>query len=154
MKTFRFRLQAFMDLREKAEQQAKITLGAITGQCQEIDSRIELLGKEKIRLQNQGTKTEELYQDLDLKRRYFMRLDKVIEDLLEERAKCEIARIQARDQYQQKKQELDILVKLKEQKLKEFRKDYLQQEQHQLDEIGTSKYLESRKEVFVEEGGS
>jgi flagellar export protein FliJ len=154
MKIFRFRLQTFMDLRAKAEQQAKINLGAITGKCQEIDTRIELLGKEKIRLQHEATQSDELFRDLDMRRRYFMRLDKVIEDLLKERAQCEIVRLKAMDVYQQKKKEFDILEKLKEEKYKEFRKESLLQEQHQLDEIGISRYLDARETILVEEGGS
>ena len=138
MKSFAFNLEKILDLKEYNEDEAKIELGRAIGILTDLENRILVLGRERIRAAaaqfSPGNNAALIQQYMF----YIIRLDNTKERLVKEAALAEIKVEEARQAYIEASRERNVLDKLKEKRQKEYKKEMLIAETKILDEIPAS----------------
>ncbi|MDR0597982.1 MAG: flagellar export protein FliJ [Treponema sp.] len=122
MKRFRFALQRVLELRENAEQEAKIALGRAVGELTLIEQRIASVTGERSRAMEQRFASDNSLTDMQHYERYITRLDQTRDKLLMDAARAELAVAEKRDAFLDASRERKAVDKLKERRVGEYKK--------------------------------
>ena len=142
MKNFVFSLQKVLDLREFEEEKAKLELGKAVAEMERIK---KLLAENAQNRVNAGYSRRDVSDVLSLQQieNYILGLDLKKEKLLEELASAELIFEKKRDLFTEAMQAREVLTKLKDKQLSEYKKEALKQEENALDDITNGKVANS-----------
>lgn len=142
MKKFVFSLQKILDLREFEEEKAKLELGKAVAEMERIK---KLLAENAQNRVNAGYSRRDVSDVLSLQQieNYILGLDLKKERLLEELASAELIFEKKRDLFTEAMQAREVLTKLKDKQLSEYKKEALKQEENALDDITNGKVANS-----------
>lgn len=139
MKKFNFSLQNILNLREFEEKQSQIDLGKAISECTRLKNELEQVAQDYIKANNNRT-SEKSIEGLIIIDNYCNRLNLLKEELLEQIATAELIVQQKQEIYAEKLKNRKVLTKLKEKKYSQWKKEYLHEEEIQIDDIVTSKF--------------
>lgn len=139
MKKFNFSLQNILNLREFEEKQSQIDLGKAISECTRLKNELEQVAQDYIKANNNRT-SEKSIEELIIIDNYCNRLNLLKEELLEQIATAELIVQQKQEIYAEKLKNRKVLTKLKEKKYSQWKKEYLHEEEIQIDDIVTSKF--------------
>ncbi|MDO5774683.1 MAG: flagellar export protein FliJ [Spirochaetales bacterium] len=138
MKKFAFSMQKILDLRIFEQRQAEMELGKANAEVARIQGELESIAKRKVStIKNFDTNTDFLIQ-AEIQSFFFM-LEQKKEKFLEELAAAQIAADEKREVVRQAMQKVKVLEKLKENKLRQWKKDSLKAEELAADDIVTAR---------------
>ena len=142
MKKFVFSLQKVLDLREFEEEKAKLELGKAVAEMERIKKLLEENAQNRV---NAGYSRRDVSDVLSLQQieNYILGLDLKKEKLLEELASAELIFEKKRDLFTEAMQAREVLTKLKDKQLSEYKKEALKQEENALDDITNGKVANS-----------
>ncbi len=142
MKKFVFPLQKILDLREFEEEKAKLELGKAVAEMERIK---KLLAENAQNRVNAGYSRQDVSDIISLQtiENYILGLDIKKEKLLEDLAVAELIFEKKRDLFTEAMQAREVLTKLKDKQLTEYKKDALKQEENALDDITNGKVANS-----------
>jgi len=146
MRRFRFRLQPILHLREYEEQEKKLALGTVTGECSRLRDQISSRDHERRRALREIP--SENLADISYRvtlEEYTRRLQIEQERIGGVLEKREAQRILAAQDYGTARQKAEVLRKLREHREDAFRRDQLRAQQIVLDE--TARNIHLQKEV-------
>jgi flagellar FliJ protein len=129
MKRFHFALQRVLELREYAEQEAKIALGRAVGELTLIEGRIASITEDRSRAMGERFAPGNSFTDIQTYERYIIRLDQTRDRLFMEAVQAELVVAERRDAFLEASRERKALDKLKERRLGEYKK-YAQAEEY------------------------
>jgi flagellar FliJ protein len=140
MKRFAFQFEKLLRVREFAENTAKEELGRRIGALNEIESRIAENELRRTGAAEKRFAKDNSILDMDTYTFYIMRLDnekiKLLEDAEEQNKKVE----EARARYIEASREKKIIDKLKEKRLKEYKKETQKSEEAETDALSSRKH--------------
>ena len=139
MKPFTFGLEKVLNLKIYYEDEAKIELGRATGVLAELESRLFAVGRERIKAQEAQFAPENSADEIRQYTFYLIRLDNMTEQLLREIAAAELKVEEARQAFLEASRERKVFDKLKDKRLKEYRKIKLTEETKVLDDISSGR---------------
>ena len=142
MKKFVFSLQKVLDLREFEEEKAKLELGKAVAEMERIKKLLVENAQNRV---NAGYSRRDVSDVLSLQQieNYILGLDLKKEKLLEELASAELIFEKKRDLFTEAMQAREVLTKLKDKQLSEYKKEALKQEENALDDITNGKVANS-----------
>jgi flagellar FliJ protein len=129
MKRFHFALQRVLELREYAEQEAKIELGRAVGELTLIEQRIASTTEERGRAMGARFAPGNSFADMEQYERYITRLEQTRDRLLMDAARAELVVAEKRDAFMEASRERKALDKLRERRLGDYKK-YAQAEEY------------------------
>jgi flagellar FliJ protein len=129
MKRFNFALQRVLQLREQAEQEAKIALGRAVGELTLIEQRAASVAEERSRAAGERFAPGNSFADIQNYESYITRLDQTRDRLLMDAARAELVVAEKRDAFMEASRERKVLDKLRERRLREYKK-YVQGEEY------------------------
>ncbi|MCR5080926.1 MAG: flagellar export protein FliJ [Treponema sp.] len=137
MKKFKFSMEKILELRRFEQSQAEAELGKVNAQIAQIQQKLEAIAVKKI------SSTKEFNTDSNIMvmnqlQNYFYMLDQKKEECLEEMAKLELVAEEKREVVRKCMQNVKVLEKLKENKLKEWHKEFQKQEENVMDDVVTA----------------
>jgi len=135
MKAFSYSLEKILKLRKHYEDEAKIELGRAISLLAEIEQKITALVGEIARAQASQFDSKNTATQMQQYMFYLIRLNSTKEQLLAEAAQAELKVEQAREAFLEASRERQVLDKLKEKRLKEYRKMAFVEETKALDDI-------------------
>jgi flagellar FliJ protein len=135
MKRFRFGLQKVLELREYAEEEAKIELGRAVSALNLIEQRIAALAEERALAAQERFAPSRTFTEIQSYERYIYRLDRTRDKLLMDAARAELEVEEKRDIYLETSRERKVLDKIKDRRSGEYRKFALKEENKELDEV-------------------
>ncbi|MBE6344539.1 MAG: flagellar export protein FliJ [Spirochaetaceae bacterium] len=138
MKKFDFSMQKILNLREFQEEQAKIELGKALSETNRIQSELEQIAVERVRIVQLCSETS--VDQLIINERYIKRLDISRDRLLEELAAAELVVQEKRGIFAEAMKNRKVLTNLKEKKFKAYKKDAQLADDNVLDDIATSRF--------------
>ena len=139
MKRFSFSLQKILDIREFAERQAQIELGRAVAEVNRINSDLEAVAQEKLRMIH--LKQQEMtLNDFVVRENYMKRLELTKERLLEELAAAQLVVDEKREIFAEALKQRKILSNLREKQLVQYRKAVLVAEDNAVDDMVTSRF--------------
>ena len=134
MKKFNFNLEKILKLREHNENEAKIMLGRSLSILHELENKLMLLAKELSRAGEEQFSSGNNVNIMQQYMFYLLRLENSKEILLEECANAELEVEKARNIYIEASRERKVLDKLKEKRIKEYKKEVQREENLLLDD--------------------
>ena len=140
MKKFEFKLQKVLDLREFEKKQAQIELGKVTARVNEIQEKLNAIASQKINVSSQ-MKDLSGFDNYYNCQQYFIFLDNKKEEFLQEMAKAELVVEEKRKVFMEASTNVKVLEKLKEKKLSDWKKEKNREEDREMEELISSKYL-------------
>jgi len=138
MKPFVFNLEKVLGLRKYREEETKIELGKAIGVLSDLEGRIRIIGRERVRAAEAQFSPENSASQIQQYMFYLLRLDNTKEELLKEAALAELKVEEAREVFLEASRERKVLDKLKEKRQKEYRKQMFAEETRILDDISGS----------------
>jgi flagellar FliJ protein len=129
MKRFYFALQRVLELREYAEQEAKVALGRAVGELTMIEQRIASISNERLLAAEKRFAPENSFGEVRNYEWYITRLDRTRDKLLLDAARAELIVAEKRDAFLEASRERKALDKLRERRLGEYKK-YVQAEDY------------------------
>ena len=147
MKKFVFSLQKVLDLREFEEEKAKLELGKAVAEMERIKKMLAENAQNRV---NAGYSRQDVSDIISLQNieNYILGLDIKKEKLLEDLAVAELIFEKKRDLFTEAMQAREVLTKLKDKQLAEYKKDALKQEENALDDITNGKVANSLSTTF------
>ena len=145
MKSFAFDQEMVLKLRKFYEDEARIELGRAVGVLSELETKLYVLGQERIRAQAAQFDPANSAGDMQQYMLYLIRLDNKKELLLKEAAIAELKVEETREAFLEASRERKIMDKLKEKRLQEYRKLILITEGKELDEVSASAQIRLEK---------
>lgn len=139
MKKFVFSLQKVLDLREFEEEKAKLELGKAVAEVERIKRLLSENAKKRVESNRARKDTSDIFVLQNIEN-YIIGLDFKKEKLLEELAVAEIVFEEKRDLFSKAMQDREVISKLKEKQLAEYKKQILREEENILDDISNGKY--------------
>jgi flagellar FliJ protein len=137
MKRFHFVLQRVLQLREQAEQEAKIALGRAVGELTLIEQRIASVSEERFRAAGERFAPGNSFADIQSYEAYITRLDQTRDRLLMDATRAELVVAEMRDAFMEAARERKVLDKLRERRFAEYKK-YAQAEDYKEADEGAS----------------
>jgi len=134
LKKFNFNLEKILKLREHNENEAKIMLGRSLSILHELENKLMLLAKELSRAGEEQFSSGNNVNIMQQYMFYLLRLENSKEILLEECANAELEVEKARNIYIEASRERKVLDKLKEKRIKEYKKEVQREENLLLDD--------------------
>ena len=131
-------MQKILNLREFQEEQAKIELGKALSETNRIQSELEQIAVERVRIVQLCSETS--VDQLIINERYIKRLDISRDRLLEELAVAELVVQEKRGIFAEAMKNRKVLTNLKEKKFKAYKKDAQLADDNVLDDIATSRF--------------
>lgn len=130
-------MEKILELRRFEQSQAEAELGKVNAQIAQIQQKLEAIAVKKI------SSTKEFNTDSNIMvmnqlQNYFYMLDQKKEESLEEMAKLELVAEEKREAVRKCMQNVKVLEKLKENKLKEWHKEFQKQEENVMDDVVTA----------------
>ena len=140
MKKFVFSLQKVLELREYEEDKAKLELGKAVAEVERLKRLLEENARNRIAANQSRKDTNDISVLLSIEH-YIIGLDAKKEKLLEELTMAQMVFEEKRDLYTKAMQDREVLSKLKEKQLSEYKKEVLKEEENALDDIVKNKEL-------------
>jgi flagellar FliJ protein len=137
MKKFSFNLQKVLQLRKFKEEECKIELGQAVSNLNMIENDIK---KTAVKRQNAASQRFNTTREIGAWDNYILRLDQEAERLMEKAVQAEIIVEEKRDLYNEAYKDLKSLEKLKEKREKEYRKETLDYQMAEIDDLTASRY--------------
>jgi flagellar FliJ protein len=134
MKRFHFALQRVLELREYAEQEAKIALGRAVGELTMIERRIAAVAAERLAAAEKRFSPENSFTEVQNYEWYITRLDQDRDKLLMDEARAQLIVAEKRDIFMEASRERKALDKLRERRLGEYKKYAQDQDYKEADE--------------------
>lgn len=138
MKKFVFSLQKVLELREYEEDKAKLELGKAVAEVERLKRLLEENARNRIAANQSRKDTTDISVLLSIEN-YIIGLDAKKEKLLEELTMAQMVFEEKRDLYTKAMQDREVLSKLKEKQLSEYKKEVLKEEENALDDIVKNK---------------
>ena len=142
MKKFVFSLQKVLDLREFEEEKAKLELGKAVAEVERIKKLLAEIAQKRVNANLSRKETNDIYVLQNIEN-FIIGLDSKKEKLLEELTAAEIIFEEKRDLFAKAMQAREVLSKLKENQLAEYKKQALKEEENTLDDITNGKISNS-----------
>lgn len=139
MKRFSFSLQKILDIREFAERQAQIELGRAVAEVNRINSDLEAVAQEKIRMIHQKQQ-EMTLNDFVVRENYMKRLELTKERLLEDLAAAQLVVDEKREIFAEALKQRKILSNLRDKQYAQYKKDALVAEDNAVDDMVTASH--------------
>ena len=139
MKRFSFSLQKILDIREFAERQAQIELGRAVAEVNRINSDLEAVAQEKIRMIHQKQQ-EMTLNDFVVRENYMKRLELTKERLLEDLAAAQLVVDEKREIFAEALKQRKILSNLRDKQYAQYKKDALVAEDNAVDDMVTARH--------------
>ena len=139
MKRFSFSLQKILDIREFAERQAQIELGRAVAEVNRINSDLEAVAQEKIRMIHQKPQ-EMTLNDFVVRENYMKRLELTKERLLEDLAAAQLVVDEKREIFAEALKQRKILSNLRDKQYAQYKKDALLAEDNAVDDMVTARH--------------
>ena len=139
MKRFSFSLQKILDIREFAERQAQIELGRAVAEVNRINSDLEAVAQEKLRMIHQK-RQEMTLNDFVVRENYMKRLELTKERLLEELAAAQLVVDEKRELFAEALKQRKILSNLRDKQYAQYKKDALVAEDNAVDDMVTARH--------------
>lgn len=143
MKRFAFRLQRVLDLRARAEDEAKQELAKAVGVLVGIEQRLKETAEEIVRAAKDRFKGGRSVAELRASELYLVRLEKTKQSLLEAAAKAELEVQRRREVFVEASRERKVIEKVQDKKKAEHKKAAEKEEAQRLDEIAGNAYIRS-----------
>ena len=121
MKSFNFKLEKILKLREYRERETELELGKAVGVLSALELRIKNIAQEKV-LAVENRFSGQSFNEMRSYEFYILRLDKTRDTLLEAAARAELEVEQARKIYLEASRDRKVISKLKERQEKEHRR--------------------------------
>lgn len=134
MKKFVFSLQKVLELREYEEDKAKLELGKAVAELERIKRLLEENARNRVAANQSRKDTTDVIVLMNIEN-YIIGLDAKKEKLLEELTMAQMFFEEKRDLYTKAMQDREVLSKLKEKQLSEYKKEVLKEEENALDDI-------------------
>jgi flagellar FliJ protein len=128
-----------LELREYAEQEAKIELGRAVGELTLIEQRIASVAEERRRAAGERFAAGNSFTEIQNYEWYITRLDQTRDQLLMDAARAELAVAEKRDVFMEASRERKALDKLRERRLGEYKKYVQEEDQKEADESSRQK---------------
>lgn len=138
MKKFVFSLQKVLELREYEEDKAKLELGKAVAEVERIKRLLEENARNRVSANQSRKDTTDVIILMNIEN-YIIGLDAKKEKLLEELTMAQMFFEEKRDLYTKAMQDREVLSKLKEKQLSEYKKEVLKEEENVLDDIVKNK---------------
>ena len=138
MKKFVFSLQKVLELREYEEDKAKLELGKAVAEVERIKRLLEENARNRVAANQSRKDTNDVIILMNIEN-YIIGLDAKKEKLLEELTMAQMFFEEKRDLYTKAMQDREVLSKLKEKQLSEYKKEVLKEEENALDDIVKNK---------------
>lgn len=139
MKKFVFSMQKILDLREFEQKQAEAELGRANAEVARIQGELDSIAKKRVSVVKNFDEEPEFGVVAGIQNYFFM-LDQKKEKFLDEMVQAQMVAEEKREIVRQAMQKVKILEKLKESKLREWKKESLRQEELASDDIVTAKF--------------
>jgi len=138
VRRFKFNLEKILQLRKFKEEEAKIALGHAISVLNAIENQIK-----ETALKQHHAATERFNNPLEMASwdTYILRLEQEAEKLAEQAARQEIVVEEKRNLYLEAQKDLKALEKLKEKQQKEYRKEMLNYQMNQVDELTAARRI-------------
>jgi len=137
MKRFTFKLEKVMQWRKFKEEECKIELGKAVSNLNMIENDIKITA---VKRQSAASQRFNATNDIGAWNNYIIRLDQETERLMEKAAQAEIIVEEKRALYLEASKDLKALEKLKEKQEKEHRKEMLDYQMAEIDDLTASRY--------------
>ena len=134
MKKFVFSLQKVLELREYEEDKAKLELGKAVAELERIKRLLQEVAQNRVAANQSRKDTTDVIILMNIEN-YIIGLDAKKEKLLEELTMAQMFFEEKRDLYTKAMQDREVLSKLKEKQLSEYKKEVLKEEENALDDI-------------------
>jgi flagellar FliJ protein len=134
MRRFKFSLQRVLELREHAEQQAKIELGRAVGVLNMIEAQIAQVAADRLQAAGERFAPGNGLAEMQSYDRYITRLDQKRDQLLLDAARAELVVAEKRDLFLEASRERKVLDKIKERRQGEYRKEAQAEEYKEADD--------------------
>ena len=134
MKKFVFSLQKVLELREYEEDKAKLELGKAVAEVERLKRLLEENARNRVAANQSRKDTNDVIVLMNIEN-YIIGLDAKKEKLLEELTMAQMFFEEKRDLYTKAMQDREVLSKLKEKQLSEYKKEVLKEEENALDDI-------------------
>jgi len=138
MRRFKFSLEKVLKLREFKEEEAKLALGQAISVLNKIENDIKqtALKRHAASTQRFANPGEILMWDM-----YILRLEQETERLLKQAAQAQIVVEEKRALYLEAQKDLKAMENLKEKRQKEYRKEMLNYQMNEVDDITSSRMV-------------
>ncbi|MDR2951738.1 MAG: flagellar export protein FliJ [Treponema sp.] len=136
MKRFRFSLDKVLKLRKYSEDEAKIALGQAVGILAAIENDIK---ENSIRRHNAALERFSDIGQIAWWDNYISRLDQMADKLAEDAARAQLVAEEKRVLYLEASRERKAIDKLKEKRQKEYRKETLDSQMSEMDDLTASR---------------
>jgi len=137
MKRFTFRLEKILQLRKFKEDECKLALGQAISVLNKIENDIKITAVKKVDAAKQRFVSPMEMSSWDL---YILRLEQETEKLMKQAAQAELVVEEKRAQYIEAQKDLKAIEKLKEKREKEYRKDIMNYQMAEVDEMTAARY--------------
>ena len=134
MKKFVFSLQKVLELREYEEDKAKLELGKAVAELERVKRLLQKVAQNRVKANLSRKDTTDVIVLMNIEN-YIIGLDAKKEKLLEELTMAQMFFEEKRDLYTKAMQDREVLSKLKEKQLSEYKKEVLKEEENALDDI-------------------
>jgi len=131
-------MQKVLDLREFEKKQAEAELSKALAEENRIEDTLKMVATQKAQTVSASNDMKDI-SSLYGANQFMRLLEQRKEMLLEELTQAKMITEQKREVMRDAMQKVKVLEKLKESRLKEWKKEYLREEENNIDEIVTSK---------------
>jgi len=138
MKRFKFGLEKVMQLRKFREEECKLALGQAVSMLNKIENEIK---ETAVKRHNAALQRFVDIGETGAWENYIIRLDQEALRLTEKAAQAEIVVEEKRELYLEAQKDLKIIEKLKEKKQKEYRREMLNYEMTEIDNLTAARYM-------------
>jgi len=138
MKRFKFNLEKILQLRAFKEEECKLALGQAISVLNMIENKIK---QTAIKRHSAASERFNSPGDMACWDLYIMRLEQEAEKLSQEAAKAEIVVEEKRELYLEASKDLKAMEKLKEKQQKEYRKETLNSQMNEIDDITSARLI-------------
>ena len=137
MRRFKFNLEKILQLRKFKEEEAKLALGQAVSFLNKIENDIK---ETAVKRHNAASQRFAETGQIMTWEHYITRLDKEADQLTEKAAQAEIVVEEKRNLYLEAQKDLKAMEKLKEKRQKEYRKELLNHEITEIDNLTAARF--------------
>jgi flagellar protein FliJ len=135
MRRFRFKLEKLLEIRAFAERKAELVLAEKAGRCALLDGELRRVAESRVRARGEMYSAGRDLEDFRATELYVARLDRDRDRLLEELARAELEREEARVLYVERRKDREAIEKLKERRQAEYYRLAEREETKALDDL-------------------
>ena len=135
MRSFKFKLEKILKLRENRERETELELGRAVGALSALENRIRAAAEEKVRAAGNRFGLGRDFNETRSYDLYIMRLDQTKDALLEAAARAELEVERTRGIYLEASRDRKVIDKIRERREKEYHRSALLEETKTIDDI-------------------